>query len=186
MMPTLTGAQACELHCELLRWTSRRLVGSGLGPVQLSVAGSLNHPVLSECLVLGVDRLAAQHGADLGERMHGALVNALQQYTGAVLVGSDCPAIDSDYLEAAINGLARAPVVLGPAQDGGYVLIAVRQVDARLFEGIHWGTDTVYQETVARLRELGLDWVALPTLQDIDRPEDLPAWHQLRMSTPNT
>ena len=186
MMPTLSATQACDLHCDLLLWTSRRLLESAVGPVQLSVAGSLDHPLLSECLALGVERLEVQHGADLGERMFRALSSALEQYSGAVLVGSDCPGIDGDYLRAAVGELATASVVLGPALDGGYVLIAVSEVDARLFEGIRWGTDTVYEDTVARLLELGLDWTALPALQDIDRPEDLPAWQQLRADASTT
>lgn len=186
MMPALSAVQACELHCELMRWTARHLVGSGLGPVQLSVAGSLEHPVLQQCLDAGAGSLQPQSGADLGERMYRALETGLQCHLGVVLVGSDCPAIDSDYLAAAIDGLANAPVVLGPAMDGGYVLIAARQVDTRLFEDIQWGTDTVYRETVNRLETLGLGWVALPALQDIDRPEDLPAWHELRGNAPAT
>lgn len=180
MLASLSARQACELHCELMRWTCSRLTGSALGPVQLSVAGALNHPVVTECAAMGVSGVEAQRGADLGERMYEALSCALENFVKVVLVGSDCPAIDGDYLGLAVAGLDRAPVVLGPALDGGYVLIGVRQVEAGMFRDISWGTETVYSETLSRLRELGLDWLELPPLGDIDRPEDLPAWHRLR------
>jgi glycosyltransferase A (GT-A) superfamily protein (DUF2064 family) len=67
-------------------------------------------------------------------------------------------------------------VVLGPARDGGYVLIGVRRVDPRWFEGVTWGTAAVYRQTVARLDASGASWQALAPLADIDRPEDLPLW----------
>ena len=77
-------------------------------------------------------------------------------------------------------------MVLGPALDGGYVLIGARRIDAEVFREIPWGTDLVYARTVERLQELGWEWAALPALQDIDRPEDLAAWHRLREGSRQT
>jgi glycosyltransferase A (GT-A) superfamily protein (DUF2064 family) len=70
---------------------------------------------------------------------------------------------------------AGADAVLGPAEDGGYYLIALRAgaVSPRLFEGIAWSTGRVFAETLARCRELGLAVELLPAATDVDTPEDL-------------
>lgn len=60
-----------------------------------------------------------------------------------------------------------------PAEDGGYVLVGLRRPLPRLFEDIDWGSERVMTQTRARLHELGLSWRELPTLWDIDRPQDL-------------
>jgi rSAM/selenodomain-associated transferase 1 len=180
MMPDLTPQQACELHCELVLWTSATLAESGLGEIQLSVAGAAAHPLFDRCLALGVNEISPQRGADLGERMYRAIHAGLQRYTNVILVGSDCPAIEGAYLAQALRALDRAPLVLGPARDGGYVLIGAREIHRGLFEGIPWGTEQVYSKTIEAIGNLGLNWAALTVLADVDRPEDLAAWYTLR------
>lgn len=182
MMPHLSARQACDLHCELVLWTSRQLVGSGLGDVELSVAGDLANALFDQCRALGVSRFSQQHGADLGQRMYRAIHDGLQSYTGVILVGSDCPGIDRAYLEQAVLALDTAPVVLGPAIDGGYVLVGATQIHRELFQDIAWGGGQVYADTTAKLGELGLEWVALPALADVDRPPDLAVWEAIRSS----
>lgn len=180
MMPRLTPEQALALHCELVLWTAGTLVRADLGPVELAVAGDVQHALFERCRALGVEGLVGQQGEDLGERMYNALARGLERCERVVLVGSDCPGIDRDYLVQAVAGLDRADVVLGPATDGGYVLIGVRAVCRELFEGIPWGTSAVFSETVRRLGQLHWPWVTLPPLADIDRPEDLVLWESAR------
>jgi hypothetical protein len=91
-----------------------------------------------------------------------------------VLVGTDCPALTADYLAQAFALLdGGADAVVGPAEDGGYILIGLRRTDKRLFDGVAWGTASVLDETRARLAALGWSWQELETLWDVDRPEDL-------------
>jgi glycosyltransferase A (GT-A) superfamily protein (DUF2064 family) len=97
-----------------------------------------------------------------------------------VLVGSDCPGLDRAYLARAINSLSRAEIVLGPAEDGGYVLIGARNITPEVFRGIEWGTSSVYRQTASRLIGAGVDWQALPTNRDIDRPGDLAYWEAIK------
>jgi uncharacterized protein len=126
-------------------------------------------------------RLAAEYGlawrpqpeGDLGTRMAAALAHALAETDRAVLIGSDCPEYDAAYLGAAFEALAQCDAVIGPAADGGYVLIGLRRVDAALFAGIPWGTETVLDDTRRALRRLGRAWHELPTRRDVDRPQDL-------------
>ena len=70
--------------------------------------------------------------------------------------------------------------MFGPAEDGGYVLIGAARSPLQLFEGIAWGTSTVMQATRARLARGNWRWRELGLLWDLDRPEDLLRWRQLR------
>ena len=72
--------------------------------------------------------------------------------------------------------LRETPVVLGPAQDGGYYLIGLNRLRPELFRGIAWGTDRVLFDTLAVLQRQRCKPALLDPLADIDRPEDLPAW----------
>jgi rSAM/selenodomain-associated transferase 1 len=180
MMPYLSASAACELHCELTLWTCRQLLDSGLGEVELSVAGDAAHPLFMRCQALGVARVSPQRGTDLGQKMYNAIRGGLQQNASVILVGSDCPGIDAAYLRQAVAALHGAPVVLGPATDGGYVLIGARKIEEEVFQGIPWGGDEVYASTQTALKRAGLTWAVLPTLSDIDRPEDLPIWEEMK------
>lgn len=179
LVPAVTPEQACEIHAELVRHTARVLVTAGLAAVRLDVAGNPEHPLFRECLALGVAGVRVQSGADLGERMLNALRHGLAAHERVVLVGSDCPQLDRAYLADALAALETGDVVLGPARDGGYVLIGVRRADPRWFEGLVWGTDQVYRQTASRLDASGTSWQALAPLADVDRPEDLSSWWAL-------
>jgi len=114
-----------------------------------------------------------QQGADLGERMYYALATALQKSACAVLIGSDSPEYDTDYLSHAFAELEAHDAVLGPAADGGYLLIGMRRPERRLFNDIPWSTDKVLDLTRRRLAQFGLSWTELPTLRDVDVAGDL-------------
>lgn len=182
MIPRLSASEACELHCELVLWTCRTLLNCGLGRVQLAVAGDSSAALFLRCQELGPLQLTQQRGEDLGERMFHAIDDALCCHSRVLLLGSDCPAIDRSYLQQARAALDAAPVVLGPATDGGYVLIGAREVRRDLFEGIAWGSERVFAQTVAAIERAGLTWYQLPVMADIDRPEDLAGWRQLRLT----
>jgi glycosyltransferase A (GT-A) superfamily protein (DUF2064 family) len=62
--------------------------------------------------------------------------------------------------------------VFVPCEDGGYALIGLQRIEARLFDGIAWGGENVMADTRARLTGLGWRWRELETLWDVDRPED--------------
>jgi glycosyltransferase A (GT-A) superfamily protein (DUF2064 family) len=102
------------------------------------------------------------------------MYRALRRHPGAVLIGSDCPALRPSDLRAALRALrAGADAVLSPAEDGGYPLIGLRRVSRRLFDGVSWGSARVLEQTRRRLARLGWRWTELRTLWDVDRPEDV-------------
>lgn len=91
-------------------------------------------------------------------------------YGAFALLNSDSPTLPTSLLCRAAD-LLLAPgerVVLGPADDGGYYLIGLKQAHAHLFADIAWSTDVVARLTRARVRELGLDLVELPQWYDVD------------------
>ena len=181
MMPHLSALEACELHRELVVWTCSELLRSGLGDVELAVAGPVSDALFGRCRRLGVGRITRQSGEDLGQRMYRAMHQGLALYDKVVLVGSDCPDIDRAYLHAAVAALDNVSVVLGPATDGGYVLIGASEISEEVFQGICWGSAEVYAKTLDALAQLGLAWQALPALTDIDRPEDLTTWQAAKL-----
>ncbi|MFO7552426.1 MAG: TIGR04282 family arsenosugar biosynthesis glycosyltransferase [Haliea sp.] len=180
MLSQLSATEACALHSELVLWTCQTLFESALGAVELWVAGDTGHALFRDCASLGQLALRQQAGADLGERMRHALNDGLARADRVLLVGSDCPGLGGRYLQQALAALDAADLVLGPALDGGYVLIgAKRPVDA-VFAGVGWGSSRVLVETLARAQAARLAVARLQPLQDIDRPGDLPHWQALR------
>ncbi len=130
---------------------------------------------------LGYDLVYQSQGeGDLGKRMERSLSNAFQagaQYI--VIIGTDCPNVNAQVLTTAFEELQQCDLVLGPAVDGGYYLIGLQQPVPELFTNIDWGTAQVLQQTVEISHLLNLSVVYLPTLADIDRPEDLPIWEKI-------
>jgi uncharacterized protein len=76
-------------------------------------------------------------------------------------------------VEEAWTALDRCPVVLGPATDGGYYLVGLRQPQPDLFRDVAWGTSSVRATTLRRAATLGLDVHLLPPLRDVDTAADL-------------
>lgn len=96
-------------------------------------------------------------------------------YDLVVLLGADCPTVGPGDLRRALTALEVADVVLGPARDGGYTLLAARAPDAGLFLGVPMGTGTVLAATVARARALGRSVALTPPRHDLDTVDDLRA-----------
>lgn len=118
-----------------------------------------------------------QGTGDLGQRIILALQHLqkldIAKQNNFVIIGTDCPDLNSFHLDRAFQGLESNDLVLGQAEDGGYYLIGFKQIIPQLFQGISWGTATVFAETIAIANKLDLRINYLPVLRDIDRPEDL-------------
>ena len=174
LIPALSAAGAAELHRRLVVHSLRAAADARIGPVELWCTPDTSDPFFRECQrSLGVS-LYAQGGGDLGARMQRAFESALARSRHAILVGSDIPALSAQYFRDAAQTLVQGgDVVIGPAEDGGYVLVGLSRCDPELFRGISWGASDALAET--RRRIAGLSWRSseLPVLWDVDRPEDL-------------
>ncbi|MEG4234232.1 TIGR04282 family arsenosugar biosynthesis glycosyltransferase [Microcoleus sp. Pol11C3] len=115
-----------------------------------------------------------QTDGDLGARMTAAFQKSFNSgVEKTAIIGTDCPGLKAEIMAQAFEELSQHDLVLGPAKDGGYYLIGLRRAIPELFGGIHWGTSEVFACTRAIAQKLDLNIAYLPTLADIDLPEDL-------------
>jgi uncharacterized protein len=122
-----------------------------------------------------------QPAGDLGDRMCGAFRSAFDKgYQSVMIVGTDCPGLTTDFMAQGFASLRNQVVTIGPAIDGGYYLIGLQRLVPELFQKINWGTAMVFAETLAIADKLQLSTYLLPSLHDIDLPDDLqyldPEW----------
>lgn len=171
------GTQAAaEVYARLVRRTLDTAVRARragvVSRVELWVDPEGEPGVLGEWAHAHRIEVHAQQGADLGARMHHALATSLAHGTPAMVVGTDVPGYDVPYLAAAVAALQRHDAVVGPAEDGGYVLLGLAR-DLDVFSGIAWSTPGVLAATRAKLRALQASSSDLASLWDVDTVDDL-------------
>ena len=176
LQPQLSPEQSLTLHRALVRDAVRLVRDFARGEKVTAVISFSEALPASEDLAgcLGDLDVTTQVGDDLGER----LVRAFQERltTGArrvVVIGSDSPTLGLDYLRAAFAALQDHEMVIGPAEDGGYLLIGCARLHVRPFQRIPWGTDRVLAETKRRLRRERIDFTLLRSGHDLDTVDDL-------------
>jgi uncharacterized protein len=168
LIPSIGAHAAAVLQERLTEQTVATACAAGIGPVTLWCAPETTHAAFRALAAQFPVTLKRQPNGDLGTRMLATLAGG-----PALVMGSDCPAFTPGHLRAAADALARADVVLIPAEDGGYVLIGSRTPQPALFDGITWGTSTVLAETKKRIATLGLQAIELAPLWDVDTEDDL-------------
>jgi len=180
LIPRLGAEGAAKLHEQLVRHTLAQARAANLGDIILCCTPDVAHPFFSRCAEECATTLWPQPAGDLGKRMYTALAWALQSAARVILVGSDIPALDAGVFRAASTTLeSDSDLVLAPAEDGGYALLGARKIDPAIFRDVDWSTARVMRQTRERIRALGWSWRELPTLWDVDRPDDidrLPPW----------
>ena len=165
---------AADLYKKLLHRTLTITVSAQLCPVELWCAPQVRHGFFTVCRQKYGVRLRRQCAGDLGQRMNHALNRTLAGGNHAVLIGGDCASLGVMELRDALRWLATgSEAVLGPAIDGGYVLVGLRRPCSRMFRSIAWGTTKVMAATRRRLRRTGVEWTELPMGWDVDTPVDL-------------
>ena len=164
LRPSLSEAQCLSLHIAFLKDTIAKcsLVEAN---IFLYLEGSGNLP-FDPCVPVRLQR-----GRDLGDRMRNAFAKSLERYQKVLIVGTDSPVVPPDNLDRAFQGLDSHDIVLGPAKDGGYYLIALKKVIPTVFAGIPWGTPEVLQKTLRKLEHNQV--LTLPPSFDVDEPPDL-------------
>ncbi len=175
LIPSLGALGAAQFYRQMAEQTlaqARQLQGQRSLQVDVRFVGG-SYELMQDWLGR-VLSYTPQGDGDLGARMERSLQSAFDAgIQRVIIIGTDCPDLDVQIMEQAFQSLEQHDLVLGPAQDGGYYLIGLRQPVPELFTGIAWSTSVVLQQTVEIAQELGLAIAYLPTLSDIDRPEDL-------------
>jgi rSAM/selenodomain-associated transferase 1 len=123
-------------------------------------------------------RLQAKGG--LGNKMKTALEEIFSAgYEKVCIIGSDCLDLTSAIISHAFESLDQHDVVIGPAIDGGYYLIGMKDGVKPVFQDIEWSTAAVFNQTMERIVQQQLAYYLLPVLSDVDTVNDLPEnWKQ--------
>ena len=196
LVPPLTPQEAAELNKCFLRDTaaaissvcSRRSV-SDEGEMDFKYKASASHSeaATAACAVavytpagaesayndiLPADfSLLPQRGDKFGERLYFAVEDLFKSgFESVCLIDSDSPTVPAENFAKAVEQLSTTEdlVVLGPSDDGGYYLIGVKKPHRQLFEQIDWSTERVFNQTIQRATEIGLEHKLLTSGYDVD------------------
>jgi uncharacterized protein len=185
LMPRFSPEEALAFHRALLIDSLEllRRCGASVGAeyrLFLSEDGELDSGIVAH---LGAATTRIQQGADLGERLHHAFRECLEDgYREIIVLGSDSPHLPAAYVIRAFDELGKAEVVVGPARDGGYYLLGATRLHTVLLNDMPWGTSQLYRETVRRARREGISISSLPAWYDVDLPESVvQLWQDLSL-----
>jgi len=173
LIPKLGAQGAAELAAWLIKYTVNQALNANIGPVELCVTPDRNHQLWRK-LELADDITWSKQGVgDLGNRLARIAKRVIDKKEAVLLIGTDCPQLDKEKLRHAALVLQTADACLIPAEDGGYTLLGLQQFHPSLFVNIPWSTNKVAEITRQRIRLLKWNMRELPSLNDIDHPEDL-------------
>jgi uncharacterized protein len=173
LAPPLTPEEATACNTAFLRDIADNILAAS---VEASIAGYMafgppeSEPFFRENLPGEIGLIEAWN-PDFGDCLHCTLAALLRRgHRSAVVLNSDSPTLPTALLVETAHVLTRPgnPVVLGPAQDGGYYLLGLKDAHRRLFQDITWSTEHVARQTLDRAAELGLPVHVLPEWYDVD------------------
>jgi len=167
---TIGNVAALSVYVQLLRHTARitrdiNVEKKVLYSDYVAIADIWDEEIYSK---------AVQEGTDLGDRMHNAIHDAFGQGNTAVaVIGSDCIDLTEEIISESFRKLEEFDIVIGPAEDGGYYLIAMKNENEALFRNMIWSASEVLSQTISKCNDLNLSVFCLPQLSDIDTEADL-------------
>lgn len=172
LVPPLTSGEAAQLNVCFLRDTVAA-IAKAVGEIARGIA--VYTPVGAEAAYIDIlplnFELIPQRGDQFGERLACAAEDLFHVgFQSVCLIDSDSPTVSAKVYAEAVR-LLSVPgdrIVVGPADDGGYYLIGMKQNHRRLFEGIDWSTERVLDQTMKRVAELNLPVELLPPFYDVD------------------
>lgn len=176
LIPAVGPKGAAAIHRHLTEHVFAQLTKTNC-PVTLAYTGASGRDFQQW---LGPDQLggevtfAPQPEGDLSQRLIAFIDDA-----PIIFFGSDTPDLSDAHVEAAIEGLKTHRLVIGPALDGGYYLIGMREPLPQLLDDMPWSTDQVMPETLRRAQQMGIEPLLLEPLSDCDVPNDLLRWPSL-------
>jgi len=172
---SIGNRRAAGIYRNMIRTQISQLLAAGICPLELHACPQVQHPLFIALRRRGVVRVERQLGDNLGSRMLHAIESGLKRADAVVLIGADVPGISVEQIRQVCELLSgKNELVIMPADDGGYGLLAMSRVEAGLFRGVNWGTHRVCQQTVRRATQLGIRYRLFSNCNDIDYQHDLP------------
>lgn len=183
LSPALSSGQCLSLHCDLVDYVARQVHDTEGVFHELWFSERVDRQTIEQYFpfVATHSALFWQCQGDLGQRLVHALEETLERYAAVAVIGSDCPFLSRDYFARLWLELQTNDLVIGPANDGGYVALAMKRCYQELFIDIDWGTKHVFLQTLQKAKSLGLLVSCMDSLPDIDRPDDLPLLDDLAL-----
>ena len=155
LSPEMSANLQAALSCDVLqRWQLANLC-----PLRFWLGG--NADVFQKKVLQDIEGdfpISPQVVGDLGQRMSAAITHAFDNGSqGVIVTGTDCPFMDTCYIEQALLSLEQGiDIVVGPAMDGGYVLIGMNRLYPEVFQNISWGGEHVFTQTRQAIEALNL------------------------------
>ncbi len=181
LCPPLTPDEAATLHGSFVLDTLERTKAAAAKfklPIDryMACAPSSTHVFFKIMEERQGVRLIDQVGEDIGARMHQTFATLFTKgYRQVIMVGTDVPSLPLSQYKQTCTLLASHDLVLGPALDGGYYLIGLKQPTPSLFADIPWSTEHVLARTKEQAETLGLTLATIDPWRDVDTAEDLRA-----------
>ena len=166
---------ACEVYKQLLSNTLKNGVSKDW-KTEIWCTPDDQHPFLKKLSEQYKVSQRIQYDGSLGQRMLSALQHGQIKAQKVVLIGSDCPVMSLDTIQAAFNALDTYDVVFSPAEDGGYVLVGCSRTSEEMFEEVEWSVAETLEQSMSALKRCGLSYQLLPVLWDVDTLIDLKRW----------
>jgi len=180
LIPFLSAEAASEFYKTLVETCFKNIQLITDTDISIYTYPDINDPFINQLRQQHTTTCHLQAGENLGNRMFNALDTSLKTYKKSVLIGADCPVLDKSYLDVAFKALDQHDMVLGPAEDGGYVLIGATKIEHHLFNNINWGTASVLQQSLNNAHKEKYKTHLLNTLWDVDTPEDYIKYQDLK------
>ena len=170
LIPALGPAAAADLYRCFLRDRLEQL--TELTGVRRVVALTPDDADLGDLIPPGFE-VFPQGSGDLTARL-----NRVGEAVGGgptVLMDTDSPTLPTVYVQEALRALTvdSEACVIGPAEDGGYCLIGLREPAPAVFADVPWSTGAVLTKTLTNAQQAGLSVRLLPSWWDVDDPGDL-------------
>ena len=175
LSPPLTPEESSELYsCMLLDTLNKTMLLPCITPLIFFQAD----PGAAEYFQKKTAEIEAlpQLGINLGERMKNAFARIFARgYAEVAIIGSDSPDLPAAHILQAFDLMESEQTdgVFGPAEDGGYYLIALKRVWPELFDDITWSSPEVLQVSLQRASEAFIRIALLPQWHDVDTFADL-------------
>jgi len=173
LMPVYSAEQAAEIHKQMVEAVLRK-TSLVFNDIWLAV-DDVDHLFFQKMKINHTFTLCFQGHGDLGDRLKHLMKLSFEENKAKsiIFIGSDSPHVPITRYQQAVNTLLETDIVVGPVEDGGYDLIALKQPFESVFEGITWGSESVLQQTFAACEHHKKAVATLDVSFDIDRADDL-------------